>query len=313
MATTFTSAHKLPAARSKELPHRIRISTVMFLAAALFAGLTFVGFDYYRLDLAGRAESELHPLLRPSGTIGLRLGMLGVAMFFVIFLYPLRKRWRWLASIGSTRHWLDFHVFVGITAPIVITFHSTFKFQGLAGIAYWIMIAVALSGFVGRYLYAKIPRKLNAVQLDAGEVEAQARQLAIQLEQQVLIPSSSFAPLLRLPTKDQVRSMLLPALLWRMISLDVARPFQIRRLRSRVLFGRDRITTLGGFLKSGHPDVEEVIRSVRAQARLTTKMVFLHRVERSFHLWHVIHRPFSVCFVVLVFVHIGVALSMGYY
>ena len=33
---------------------------------------------------------------------------------------------------------------------------------GMAGVAFWIMTAVALSGVVGRYLYAQIPRSLNA-------------------------------------------------------------------------------------------------------------------------------------------------------
>ena len=85
-----------------------------------------------------------------------------------LLLHPLRKRWQWLASKGNTRHWLDFHAVVGISAPIIITFHAAFKFQGLAGLAYWIMVAVALSGFIGRYVYAQIPRTINSVQLKIG-------------------------------------------------------------------------------------------------------------------------------------------------
>ncbi len=78
--------------------------------------------------------------------------------FCVLFLYPIRKHWPWLGRMGKTKNWLDFHVLWGITAPIVITLHSSFKLSGLAGLAYWIMMAVALSGFAGRYLYAQIPR-----------------------------------------------------------------------------------------------------------------------------------------------------------
>jgi hypothetical protein len=32
-----------------------------------------------------------------------------------------------------------------------------------------------------------------------------------------------------------------------------------------------------------------------------------------FHLWHVIHRPFSYSFAILACVHIGFALFIGYY
>ena len=46
----------------------------------------------------------------------------------------------------------------GITAPIVIAYHASFKFRGIAGVAFWIMLAVAISGVIGRYLYAQIPQ-----------------------------------------------------------------------------------------------------------------------------------------------------------
>ena len=89
--------------------------------------------------------------------------MLGIALYAVLFLYPIRKRWRWLGSIGKTRHWLDFHVLVGITAPILITFHASFKLRGLAGMAYWIMMAVALSGFIGRYMREPTARRAKRI------------------------------------------------------------------------------------------------------------------------------------------------------
>jgi hypothetical protein len=59
--------------------------------------------------------------------------------------------------------------------------------------------------------------------------------------------------------------------------------------------------------------MEDVITSVRRQSRLNARMAFLDRAERIFHLWHVIHRPFSLSFVALVLIHIGVAAALGYY
>ena len=64
-------------------------------------------------------------------------------MFLAIFLYPLRKVWAWLRGKGAPKHWLDFHVLLGLAAPFVIAFHSSFKFRGFAGIAFWIMVAVS--------------------------------------------------------------------------------------------------------------------------------------------------------------------------
>ena len=167
-----------PKAASPDRPHHIRLGLAWVVSVTLIATLGVYGFSYYTLSLEDRPLSPLHYALRPSGTIGLRLGMLGFGLFCVLFLYPMRKHVKWLASIGKTRHWLDFHVLVGISAPIVITYHASFKLAGLAGIAYWIMIAVALSGFAGRYIYAQIPRSLNTAQLSLGELQTQSNELA---------------------------------------------------------------------------------------------------------------------------------------
>ncbi len=312
MATTFPTI-RANTRRDGDRFHRIRFAVASLATAAMILCLSIYGAGYYRMGLAERAESPLHPLLRPSGTIGLRMGMLGVALFVVLSIYPLRKRSKWLSSIGKTKHWLDFHVLVGIAAPVVVTFHAAFKLGGLAGIAYWIMMAVALSGFVGRFLYAQVPRSLNAVQLDMGELETQARELAAQMDHQSLIPEEVIAPLLQVPSRAEIRRMSLIALLWTMLRLDLARPLLVARLRRRVLTGSEKFTTLGGLLKSGHADLESVIDLVRKRSWLSTKMAFLDRVHQAFNLWHVVHRPFSVSFALLAVVHIGVVLMMGYF
>ncbi|MCP6726220.1 hypothetical protein NL526_29605, partial [Klebsiella pneumoniae] len=76
----------------------------------------------------------------------------------------------WLNRLGSARHWLDFHVILGLTAPVIIAFHASFKFHGIAGVAFWIMLSVAVSGVVGRYVYAQIPRSLSSAELSLKEL-----------------------------------------------------------------------------------------------------------------------------------------------
>jgi hypothetical protein len=170
--TSITPRARAGVHSDPERGHRLRLQFAWVVSISLVLWLAVYGFPYYWLDLAGRADSPLHAALRPSGTIGLRLGMLATVLFVGLFLYPVRKRWPWLNRIGTTRHWLDFHVLLGIIAPLVVTFHSSFKLAGIAGIAYWIMIAVALSGFVGRYLYAHIPLSLNTAELSLNEMES---------------------------------------------------------------------------------------------------------------------------------------------
>jgi hypothetical protein len=133
--------------------HRLCILLCAAAAVALAVTLTVHGWSYYLLDQAHRPFSPKHTELRPGGRIGLRLGIFGFGLFVLVYLYPLRKRWPWLQRIGRTKHWLDYHVLLGLVAPVFITFHSSFKIQGFAGMAYWTMLALVASGIVGRYFY----------------------------------------------------------------------------------------------------------------------------------------------------------------
>jgi hypothetical protein len=152
----------IAAASDPEAGHKLRLLIGYIIAVALIVGIAGYGVDYYTAGPHDRPFLAKHALLKPSGRIGIKLGMLGVGMFLVIFLYPLRKRWIWLGRQGNARHWLDFHVLLGLSAPFVITLHSSFKFHGFAGIAFWIMLGVSISGIVGRYLSTATPRNSHA-------------------------------------------------------------------------------------------------------------------------------------------------------
>jgi hypothetical protein len=310
---TLTASPGAAGLRGKGASHRARVWFLAFVAAAGLIYLGVHGYSYYRLGLEDRPFSALHADLRPSGRIGIKLGMLGVALYAVLFTYPLRKRLKWMSSLGTTPRWLDFHVVVGISAPILISFHAAFKFQGLAGVAYWIMLAVALSGFIGRYIYAQIPRSLKAVQFTMGDMQEQSAALAASLNHQSLFTAEELAPLLNFPTAAEIRKMRLWTTLGTMLRMDLSRPFLVSRLRRRVLSGLELVTTLGGFRASSHEDLESIISVVRQQSWLGAKAAFLDRTQQVFHLWHVIHRPFSFSFAALVIVHIAVVTMLGYF
>jgi len=295
-----------------ERGHKIRLGIAWVLAIALVVSIAAYGWDYYLLGAVDRPFAAKHQLLKPSGTIGLDLGFVGVAIFSAIFLYPIRKRIAWLARRGSAKHWLDFHVILGITAPIVIAFHSSFKFRGIAGMAFWIMFAVALSGIVGRYLYSQIPRRLNSAELTMKELDELQTALGRELSEQKLISQRQLYYVLRLPSARQVQRLpAVVALAW-MILVDCARPFHIARLRLRVLGFTGVITTLGGFLRTGSPELERLVTLAREKAALAKRVLFLARTQQVFHLWHIVHRPFSYSFVVLALIHIVVVMMLGY-
>ena len=314
--TTNASIRTLTAATTAvpdaERAHRVRLAGAWAIAIAFLLVVGAYGFDYYTLSAAARPLSAKHALLRPSGAIGIKLGMVGVAMFFSIYLYYFRKRWGWLASIGKTKHWLDFHIVLGVTAPVVIAFHAAFKFRGIAGMAFWIMVAVALSGIIGRYIYAQIPRHLNAAEYSWQELQDEQVALTQQMAAQKMFTAGELVAAFHIPDAEMVKhKSAMGALLW-MFALDIARPFRVASLRRRVLGFGGVLTTLGGFLGSGNDELERVVKAVRHQAALSKRMVFLSRTQQVFQLWHVVHRPFSYAFVVLAILHIATAMFLGY-
>lgn len=295
-----------------ERNHRRRVAAAWALATAVVLAIAAYGFDYYTLGAAARPLSPKHVLLRPGGAIGINLGILGLGLFFLIYLYYFRKRWKWLGRVGVNRHWLDFHVVLGVSAPVIIAFHSAFKFRGIAGMAFWIMLAVALSGIVGRYLYAQIPRHLNAAELSWQELQEEQLALASQMASQKVFPAGRLAAAFHVPSAEMVKhKSAVGAIVW-MLMLDLVRPFRVASLRRQVLGFGGIILSLGGILRSTHDELETVVRIAQDQAALTKRMVFLSRTQEIFQLWHVIHRPFSYAFIVLALLHIGTAMLLGY-
>ena len=318
MSTQATAATRVGVAPAKpvvdkEKGHRTRLAIGYMLATALVVGIFAYGFNYYTLNTAERPFSPKHVLLRPSGSVGVKLGMFGLAMFLVIFLYPLRKRWAWLGKQGSSRHWLDNHVLLGIAAPFVIALHAAFKFRGFAGMAFWIMAAVSLSGIIGRYLYGQIPRSLNAAELSLKEVQDIQAKLGEQLAMQKILGKADLRDVLSLPSPERVQSMPTVVALGYMMVLDVKRKFKIAALRRHRLGFGETVSTLGGFLKTRHPDLERAVQVAGEEAAISKRVLFLSCSQKVFHLWHVVHKPFSYTFALLAIIHVALVLMMGYF
>lgn len=282
--------------------HRFLIWTAALAGAVLVIALAVYGLPYYLLPPAARTLAARHRQLKPSGSIGHPLGILSGVLFALMFLYPLRKRWQWLGRIGKTKHWLDYHILMGLVAPILITFHSSFKLNGIAGLAYWIMMSVMASGIVGRYLYGRIPRKLDAAEMSLDEMQQASRQLTEQLHSAKVISPQRLERVMRMPSIEEVQGMPLLTALWTLVVIDLKRPFLLWELRREA-----------GGLRAHSPELKQVLEAARKQTALSRNIVFLGKIQKLFHLWHVIHRPFSYSFALLAVLHVVVAMLFGYF
>jgi hypothetical protein len=312
MSASASVRSNVLAREDAERSHRVRVLLSWLLALAVVLVIAGYGWDYYTLGAADRPFSPKHDALRPSGPIGIKLGMLGVLLFFLIYLYPLRKKWGWLGRQGNSRHWLDFHVVLGTAAPIIIAFHSTFKFGNIAGMAFWSMLAVTLSGFVGRYLYAQIPRNLNAAELTMKEMLQVEESIRQELASQKLTFGKRMENLYDLPAPQDVAHMPMLLALVYMILIDLKRPLQLSLLRLQACGFGSWVGSAFGLRRTGDLKLERAIIVARKEAALSKRILFLSRTQQVFNLWHVVHRPFSYAFAILALIHIGLALYMGY-
>ena len=98
------------------------------------------------------------------------IGVIGfLLMLMTETLYSFRKRSR-KAYWGSMESWLQFHIFTGLVGPYMVLLHTSWKFNGLAGATTLLTIIIVISGFIGRYIYTRIPRSLDGIEItDPGE------------------------------------------------------------------------------------------------------------------------------------------------
>ncbi len=312
MSAEASVRNAILAREDAERGHRTRLLLAWLAAIAIVLVIAGYGFNYYTLSSLNRPYSPKHDLLKPSGTIGIKLGMFGVFLFFLIYLYPLRKKWGWLARQGNSRHWLDFHIVLGTLAPIIVAFHASFKFGNIAGMAFWSMLCVTLSGFVGRYLYAQIPRNLNAAELSMKEMQELENSLRERLAEQKMTFGRRLESIFDLPTAADVEYMPMLFALVYMILIDLKRPLQLSILRLQSTGFASWLGSLCGLRATSDVRLEGAIQIARKQAALSKRILFLSRTQQVFNMWHIIHRPFSYAFALLAIIHIGLVLSMGY-
>jgi hypothetical protein len=276
----------------------------LLLMLAVPLGITVWGLAYYLAPLGVRVRSPLHDLLKPSGTIGLALGVAALTLFLFLWLYPLRKKFRALAWTGPVGGWLRVHSIAGLSIPVLAAVHAGWRFDGLIGLGYLSMLLVAVSGMIGRYLYTHIPRSRNGIELSREEAANERRSLLTEIaaatgrdpqriERALAVDARSYQGL------DPLRT------LWRMAADDVARRRVLRALR--VEWERPAPGTKPLDRKA----LARALALARREITLAQQVRMLEASRGLFGLWHVAHRPFAITALLAVLIHVAVAIVIG--
>jgi hypothetical protein len=292
-------------AARQPVPSRAWMNALALSGAASAAFAVFVlaglgGWSYYTAPAALRAASPLHRLLRPSGLAGHLFGIGGFLLMLTPIAYSIRKKVRRFREAGSLKTWLEVHVFCGIVGPVLVTFHTSFKFNGIVAVAYWSMVAVVLSGFVGRYLYVRIPRSLRGVELTRTDLDARAEHLRAAV-------AAAAWPQAQLDRVSAFEQRVVPSGPER-LSLAGLFAGEIAMRRELLLLRAD-VAHAGSIA----PDLADAALDLIAErATLLRRAAYLQKVKRLFDLWHVFHMPLVYIMFAIIVLHVVFTVYMGY-
>jgi len=289
-------------------PGARRAPGVATVGAAVFtlivAGLNLFGARYYLEPRAEQVRDPLHAWLKPSGYLGQSAGIVALAIFLFLWLYPLRKKFRWLAFTGSISKWLDVHAASALGLPLVVAMHAAWRFGGVIGLGFWSMMVVWASGIVGRYLYSRIPRSQAGVELTIEEIGEQRQALLEEIAQRSGLDAAAVEAALD-PDPTPTEGLGLWPTFRRMLSDDLRRRSAARTLRREIQ--RRRPLQRRGDMAA----LKEVVRLANREMALTQQSRMLGATQNILRFWHVAHRPLAITALVAVLIHVAVVVSVG--
>ena len=115
------------------------------------------------------------------------LGISAASLMLVPLMYLFVKRIPWLKKRItphiSMRTLLTIHIYTGVLAPILGVLHTGHKFQSALGIALTLMmLIVAISGYVGRYLLGRLSTDIRQMRADRDELLAEYTLISEKLQ-----------------------------------------------------------------------------------------------------------------------------------
>lgn len=282
--------------------HRIYIVLFLVIGAGVTLLLTVYGWQYYNTPLEERFFQSQYNLLKPSGVLGHGFGIIGSMMMIIgVAVYMIRKRVRRFFNIGFLKHWLELHIFLCTVGPILILYHTAFKFGGIVAVSFWSMVAVVASGVAGRFIYLQIPRTIQGKELSVNELNDINDDLTHKLKSEYSINGNIISKLEKHSLTEKYKGVGLGTSFAMMIqdyfgTRSVLR--QIKRELRKLNLRSER--------------EKEILRISKSKLILSRRIGMLRTTQKLFRYWHIVHLPFAITMFVIMFVHIAVTIIFGY-
>jgi len=284
-----------------KIAHKVYITTLVSIVFIVFIFLCYIGISYYSTSVENRFFHPDYDLLKPSGIIGHGLGIVGSLLITIgVVSYILRKRVKRFSKLGLLKHWLEFHIFLCTLGPILVLFHTSFKFGGIVSVSFWSMVAVFLSGIIGRYIYIQIPRTIEGRELSLSEVKNLKTDVDAMLNKSNVNLSEDYRKEIIELTKKKVE-----------LHHD---NFFVSYFKT---YSKDKASirkakTIIKKTKLPKKEYKQIVKLLKNEISLNRKIDRLNTMKNWLKYWHVIHLPFALIMFIILFIHVIITILFGY-
>lgn len=282
--------------------HRLYIGFFVIVTFSVLVLLFVNGYTYYTTPLEERFFSESHNSLKPSGLLGHGFGIIGsILMLLGVVVYMLRKRVKSFGRFGILKHWLELHIFLCTVGPILVLFHTAFKFGGLVAVSFWSMVAVFVSGIIGRFIYVRIPHTIEGKEMNMQEINHLNVDLTIELVNNYNLDNVTVEKINELTTIPHEGRASLGKLLASIIPIYFENRKRIKSITQELK--QNSISKI---------NIKQILKIVKEKMSISNKIYYLRLMQSIFKYWHVAHLPFALVMLIIMIVHIVVTFTFGY-
>jgi hypothetical protein len=161
------------------------------------------------------------------------------------------------------------------------------------------MVAVFLSGIIGRFIYIQIPRSIEGRMLSLNEIRDMRNDVAAIARTSYDLDEESYNLI-----NESVKS-----------KVEVYHSNPVVRLLSGYAGDRDSIKSVRKVLRKFNlpkSDQRKMIDLVKDDLSMKRKIGRLDLMQNLFKYWHVAHLPFALVMLIVMVIHVAVTIVFGY-
>lgn len=267
--------------------------------------------SYLYSQIRGNSEFADLPESAVLGKIGFRAGdelsvwcgVIGTGLMIIAAIYPVFRRIKLFRWMASNTMWFDFHLMAGVVGPMLVGIHSALQLNSWVSAAFWSMVIVVLSGFLGRYLYTQVPELSSGVELEEIDHERAFQQARLHYPLAMATIDRELANY-RARADKRARSPGVWGALWWLVLEDLKRGFRRRALHRALKKIRDE-----RFDRRVRKDlVKRAIRTIL----ISRSRVVAPKAQLLLNSWKKVHVPFTVILTGFSAVHIWISWSRAW-